>query len=91
MEIIEEMFSIFKNISKNPNIRIVFSIIWGIGLASLFRRVCKGRSCIVYRAPLPEDIKGKTFRFNNKCYNYEPRMVKCEGNDIVPPEDFKCF
>lgn len=85
------MFSVFKNISKNPNVRIIFSIVWGIGLASLFRRVCKGRNCIIYRAPSPNDILGKTFGFNNKCYNYKPRMVKCEGKDIIPPEEFKCF
>lgn len=85
------MFSIFTNILKSHDVRIVFSIIWGLGLASLFRRVCKGRNCIIYRAPSPEYIKGKTFGFNNKCYNYEPRMVKCEGQNIVPPEEFKCY
>jgi hypothetical protein len=91
MEFIIEMFSIFTNILKSKDVRIVFSIIWGLGLSSLFRRVCKGRNCIIYRAPSPEDIKGKTFGFNNKCYTYEPSMVNCEGNNIVPPEEFKCF
>ena len=85
------MFNIFTNILKSRDVKIVFSIIWGLGLASLFRRVCKGRRCIVYRAPSPEMIRGKTFSFDKKCYNYVPRLVKCQGKNIVPPEEFKLF
>ena len=85
------MFRIFTNILKSRDIKIVFSIIWGLGLASLFRRVCKGRDCIIYRAPSPEYIKGKTFEFNDKCYNYVPKLVKCQGKNVVPHEEFKCF
>lgn len=85
------MFTIFNSILKSKNAKIIFSIIWGLGLASLFRRVCKGRGCIVYKAPSPENIRGKAFRFNNKCYNYVPRLVKCQGENIIPPEEFKCF
>ena len=82
------MINIFTNILKSRDVKIVFSIIWGLGLASLFRRVCKGRDCIIYRAPSPESIRGKTFGFNNKCYNYLPRLVKCQG-EVIPPEEFK--
>ena len=85
------MFTILTNILKSNNSKIIFSIIWGLGLASLFRRVCKGRNCIIYKAPSPEYIRGKAFRFNKKCYNYVPRLVKCQGENIVPPEEFKCF
>lgn len=85
------MFNAFENLLKSNNATVIFSIIWGLGLASLFRRVCKGRDCIIYRAPTPEYIKGKTFSFDNKCYNYVPRLVKCKGENIIPPEDFKSF
>ena len=76
---------------KSKDVKIIFSVLWGLGLSALFRRACKGRNCIVFKAPKPEDIIGKTFRFNNKCYNYKPRMVECSGENIIPPEEFKCF
>lgn len=85
------MFNIFTNILKSPDVKIILSIIWGLGLASLFRKVCKGRACIIYKAPSPEYIKGKTFAFNDKCYNYVPKLVKCKGKNVVPHEEFKCF
>jgi hypothetical protein len=74
--------SIFKNITKNKNTRIIFSIIWGLGLASLFQRVCKGRECIVYKAPKPNFIQKNSFKFNDKCYSYKPKFVECKGGEI---------
>ena len=84
------MFNIIlTNILKSNNAKIIFSIIWGLGLASLFRKVCKGRNCITYRAPNPELINGKSFKFNNKCYTYKSRLVDCQTqNNVIPPEDF---
>jgi hypothetical protein len=87
------MSQVLVNILKSHDVKIVFSVIWGLGLASLFRRVCKGRNCIIYRAPAINEIQGKTFGFNNKCYNYAPRLVTC-GEDksiLVSPEEFKCI
>ena len=39
--------------------RIIISIIWGFGLATLFRKICKGKNCIILKAPEPKEIKKK--------------------------------
>ena len=40
--------------------RIVISIILGLGLATLFRKVCKERDCLVFHAPkLDKNKKSK--------------------------------
>jgi hypothetical protein len=85
------MLLALRNILKSRNSLIIFSIIWGLGLAALFRRTCKGRKCIIYRAPAPSQINGKTFKYNNKCYQYTSRQVDCQGkeNSAIPPEDFR--
>ena len=77
-----------KDIFKNPNTKVIFSILWGLGLASLFKQVCEGRSCIKYKAPLPENINGKIFKFDNECYTFHPKIVECKGNNIVKHEEF---
>ena len=82
------MSQVLVNILKSHDVKIIFSVIWGLGLASLFRKVCKGRNCIIYRAPSISDIQGKIFGFNNKCYNYIPRLVNC-GDNVISPEEFK--
>ena len=64
--------------------RIVISIILGLGLATLFRRVCKERDCLVFHAPKVNKIKNQVFKFKNKCYNIEEDIEKCDpGKKIV--------
>jgi len=58
--------------------RIVMSVILGFGLASIFKVSCKNKNCIVYRAPDINSINGNTYSFNDKCYNYNIKEVKCD-------------
>lgn len=57
---------------------IIISIIWGLGLSALFRKACTGRNCILIKGPNPAEIKEKIYKFNNKCYNYQPYSVTCK-------------
>ena len=64
--------------------KILISILWGFGLACLFRKVCRGRNCVIYNAPNPGDIKNKTYGYNKKCYKYVTETTKCNKNPIKP-------
>jgi hypothetical protein len=48
---------------------IIMSVVWGLGLSCLFRQVCKGRNCIVIKAPNPKEIEGSIYKYDNKCYH----------------------
>ena len=58
---------------------ILISIVWGLGLSTLFNTACKGRNCYVIRGP---DIKTTTSQYFNygtdKCYQYYPVIAKCK-------------
>lgn len=56
---------------------VLISIIWGLGLASLFRKVCKDRTCIVIRAPIKSNIRNTIYEFDTKCYRFEAKTTKC--------------
>jgi hypothetical protein len=62
---------------KTETSKIIVSIIWGLGLAALFRKVCKGRNCIVIKGPKPTDMDNKIFEFDHKCYKYSVEATKC--------------
>lgn len=68
---------------RNKTVAIMISILWGIGLACLFQRSCKGRKCIIYTAPSLKYMKKNIFKYKNKCYKYNPSVVECKGNSIV--------
>lgn len=57
--------------------KYIISIILGIGLASLFRKSCEGRSCMVFRGPSIEDIHKSNYKYGDKCYTFKEQSVKC--------------
>tara|TARA_B000000477_G_C6074750_1_gene220374 strand:+ start:91 stop:330 length:240 start_codon:yes stop_codon:yes gene_type:complete len=63
--------------------RIVISILLGLGLATLFRRVCKERDCLVFHAPEINKIKNQVFKFKNKCYKFDEEIEKCDKNKKI--------
>ena len=61
----------------------IISILLGLGLATLFRKVCSDRNCIVFKAPEPSKIKGQIFKFDKKCYKYKENTEKCNNNKKI--------
>jgi hypothetical protein len=57
--------------------KIIMSIILGIGLATFFRAVCKGKYCSVVSAPPLSEIDGQIYKFDDKCYKIEKRPIQC--------------
>jgi len=76
------MINKFIEFSKSENGKILISIIWGLGLACLFRKACKGRDCIVVKAPNPNYIKNNTFKHDDKCYQYIPQSTDCNDKPV---------
>jgi hypothetical protein len=63
--------------------KYVMSILLGLGLATLFRKVCNDRSCLVFHAPHINKIKGQIFDFDGKCYTFEEKAERCDQNKKI--------
>jgi hypothetical protein len=63
---------------KTKTGRTIMSILLGFGLATLFRKVCKGKNCITYHAPPTEETQDKIFKYGDKCYKFSPNNTKCD-------------
>jgi len=69
----------FVDAMASPTGKIILSIIWGIGLATLFRQACHGRNCIIVTSPRLEDIQGKVYKFGDgSCYSYTATATECD-------------
>ncbi len=60
--------------------RTIMSILLGLGLASLFRTVCKDHNCLIFHAPPLDEFKDKIYKTNGKCVKYLPMPTKCSLN-----------
>jgi hypothetical protein len=63
--------------------KYVLSAIIGIGLATLFRKACNSRNCLVFKAPTIDKIRGQIFKYNNKCYTFKERSESCDPNKKI--------
>lgn len=56
---------------------IIISIILGLGLAAIFRRVCTEGNCIVIQGPDVQEVQKYFYKINDQCYKYSPVFSEC--------------
>ena len=73
----------FKRLLTTPLGQIMISIILGLGLATLFRKACDDKNCIVFNGPVIKEIEGKIYKHGEKCYKYSSVSDKCDSTKRV--------
>jgi hypothetical protein len=63
--------------------KIFISVLLGLGLATLFRKVCKDKNCISFNGPVISEIDGKIYKYGEKCYKYEATAASCDANKQI--------
>lgn len=81
-----------KSLMNSPMGKIFISILLGLGLATLFRTVCKDKNCIRFSGPIISEVDGKIYKHGEKCYKYESQSSgKCDTSkrivDIEPKKE----
>lgn len=57
------------------------SFILGIGIATLFRTVCKDGDCLSFDGPILSEIdEDKIFKHNDTCYKHKLHSTSCMAN-----------
>ena len=55
-----------------------FSIMLGLGMASIFRQVCKDDKCRIVKGPDIKELERNMYRIDDKCYRYKPSVTMCD-------------
>ena len=68
------------------NGKYAISFILGMGLASLFRKICNDRNCLIFQAAPLSEVTKNTYAHGEKCYTFKEKMVKCNpaNKDKIP-------
>jgi len=69
--------------------KFMISILLGLGLATLFRKVCTDKNCISFNGPVISEVDGKIYQYGDKCYKYVAKAASCDSTkkivDIASP------
>ena len=65
---------------KTETGKVIMSILLGFGLATIFRKMCKGDNCVIFYAPPLDEIENKIFKQDGKCYQYSLVSTKCDSS-----------
>lgn len=68
----------FKKLIYSERGKLILSMIIGFGIATFFRKTCKDKACLSFKAPSVDDIEDKTYQFNNQCYQFEQKQSTCD-------------
>ena len=69
----------FLTLLESEHGSIIFSVLLGLGLASMFRKTCKKNGCYVVKGPPLKEISNKIFKIDQKCYKYIPNSTLCKN------------
>ena len=58
--------------------KIVISIILGLGLATIFRKVCSDNQCMIMKGPTMEEVNKYVYKMDDNCFKYTPQPTKCD-------------
>jgi hypothetical protein len=73
----------FKRLLDTETGRFFISVLLGLGLATLFRKVCTDKNCIEFNGPVISDVDGKIFKTGEKCYKYNVSAATCDANKRI--------
>ena len=75
------MYMEIKRLLSNDVGKIIISILLGLGLSSLFNKVCQGKDCLEFQSPEIDNIKEKNLQIWEKnVFQYELETTECENN-----------
>lgn len=56
---------------------VIISTIFGVALAFMFQRACKGSNCMLIKSPPNEEISTYIYQNDGICYKYKIKVVEC--------------
>ena len=74
-----------KRSMNTPYGHIVLAAILGFGLSTLFRKSCSDKSCMEFKAPPLNKVVGRTYEFEDKCYQFSSVPAECRSSRRTVP------
>ena len=74
-----------KQVLNSPRGKMLIAVLLGFGLSTFFRKECKDKKCLEFKAPPLDKINDQQFKYNTKCYEFTSVQQACDESKKVLP------
>lgn len=66
-----------------PVFGILISFMLGLALVLVASPICRGRECMVVKAPPVHEVKDSVYKIGKKCYKFDVVQAECPPNGAI--------
>lgn len=68
---------------KNPIFGTLVSFMLGLALVVIIAPICRGKECMIVRAPPIHEVRDSIYHIASKCYKFETVQMDCPAQGVV--------
>jgi hypothetical protein len=68
---------------KNPIFGSMVSFMLGLAIVVIVAPICRGRECMIVKAPPIHEVRDSIYHIASKCYKFETVQMECPAQGIV--------
>ena len=68
---------------KNPIFGTMVSFMLGLALVVIAAPICRGRECMIVKAPPIHEVRDSIYHIASKCYKFETVQMECPAQGVI--------
>ena len=68
---------------KNPIFGILLSFMLGLAIVIIVAPICRGKDCMIVKAPPIHEVRDSVYHIASKCYKFETVQMDCPAQGVV--------
>jgi|UniRef100_A0A6C0DIB8 hypothetical protein len=68
---------------KNPIFGYMVSFMLGLAIVIIIAPICRGKECMVVKAPPIHEVRDSIYHIASKCYKFETVQMDCPAQGVV--------
>jgi hypothetical protein len=68
---------------KNPIFGTMVSFMLGLALVLIAAPICRGRECMIVKAPPIHEVRDSIYHIASKCYKFETVQMECPAQGVI--------
>ena len=68
---------------KNPIFSIMVSFMLGLAIVLIIAPICRGKQCMIVKAPPIHEVRDSIYHIASKCYKFETIQMDCPAQGVI--------